>query len=148
TVVAFVGQRNSVHEGFGVECAPAVNRNLARRGQVRIRAARAGRGGDADFELRQLENVAAIERQRIHALPSHDVAERTGSGVQTCWLRGDDVDRLLHVARRERDVEIERLSDFELQARLAISFETGGLRVKRVETRLDEGERETPAFVG
>jgi hypothetical protein len=54
--------------------------------------------------LSELEDVATVERKRVHALASDKASERAGACVETSRLRGHNVDRLFHVARREPDV--------------------------------------------
>ena len=141
-VLCDVLQRASDHV---VVVVHAVDRDVAtasepagRRDEHRLGLGRIEGGGRrvAGCQERQLEEIPAVQRQRLDLPGGNDGADVRADHVH-CACAAGDRDLFTHARDLQRDVEIQRVADLEHQ-----SFDTPRRKPRRVDDHVDGPRRE------
>jgi len=146
-VEVLVGDLDAV-EQIDVVAAALTEDCRQRAGLLERRAARpAGRQHDAVAQLRELEELPAVERQQRHLAVVDDVADLGGRRLQQRRHAGHR-HRLGAIAERQRDRHVEPLPDLQRDVRSRHCTEAVETDGQRVLTDRQRGQEEAAAGVG
>ena len=88
--------------------------------ELRLGGVEVRRGRVAGNQQRQLEEVAAVERQLVDGLRADDRVDDRARGVDDADAGAGDGDRLVDAGDRQRDLEVQRLADAQHDVGVAL----------------------------